>query len=150
MKHKNKKIKKDKNMKGNIMEEMITLCGDNCFACPRYLAKSEEELEKTAELWHRVGWRDRIVSAEEIRCTGCSSHKACTYHLVECIKKHGITKCNQCSCYPCEKINKMLERSKEYQKVCKVKCSKKEYQMLEEAFFRKESNLEKQCTQKET
>lgn len=49
------------------MEEKITLCGDNCIECPRYNAHSEEELRKVAELWHRVGWRDCIVSNEEIR-----------------------------------------------------------------------------------
>ena len=60
----------------------ITLCGDNCLECPRYLAKTEEELNNVAELWYRVGWRDTIVSHNEIRCTGCSSHKDCTYQLV--------------------------------------------------------------------
>ncbi len=60
------------------MEERITLCGDNCLECPRYNAHSEIELRKVAELWHRVGWRDTVVSNEEITCTGCSSHKTCT------------------------------------------------------------------------
>lgn len=54
------------------MEEKITLCGDNCIACPRYNAHSKEELEQVAKLWYRVGWRDRIVSADEIACGGCS------------------------------------------------------------------------------
>ena len=62
--------------------EKITLCGDNCCKCPRYLAKTNGELEKVAELWFRIGWRDRIVPIEEIRCTGCTSHKQCTYCLV--------------------------------------------------------------------
>ena len=35
--------------------EKITLCGDNCLECPRYLARSDSELEKVAELWFRVG-----------------------------------------------------------------------------------------------
>lgn len=37
------------------MEEKITLCGDNCIACPRYNAHSKEELRQVAELWYRVG-----------------------------------------------------------------------------------------------
>ena len=61
------------------MEERITLCGDNCIECPRYNAHSEAELRNVAELWYRVGWRDMVVSNEEITCTGCSSHKDCTY-----------------------------------------------------------------------
>ena len=41
------------------MEEKITLCGDNCIACPRYNAHSDEELSRVAELWYRVGRRVR-------------------------------------------------------------------------------------------
>ena len=77
--------------------EKITLCGDNCLECPRYLARTTSELEKVAELWFRVGWRDRIVPVDEIRCSGCTSHKQCTYHLVECTEENNVEKCNQCS-----------------------------------------------------
>lgn len=99
------------------MEEKITLCGGNCIECPRYNAHSDEELRNVAELWYRVGWRDHVVSNEEIRCEGCSSHKQCTYHLVECTKEHNVDKCNQCAEFPCEKISSMLERSKAYHKI---------------------------------
>ncbi len=91
------------------MKEKITLCGDNCIECPRYNAHTDEELKAVAELWYRVGWRDSIVSNEEIACTGCSSHKTCTYNLVECTKEHSVSKCNQCNEFPCEKINNMLK-----------------------------------------
>lgn len=125
------------------METKITLCGDNCIECPRYHAHSEEELRKVAELWYKVGWRDTIVSNEEIQCRGCSSHKQCTYHLVECTKEHKASKCNQCKAFPCEKIQNMLKRSAEYQKKCREVCTEKEYRMLEKAFFDKENNLKK-------
>ncbi len=125
------------------MEEMITLCGDNCIECPRYIAQTDEELRKVAELWYRVGWRDTIVSTDEIRCTGCSSHKQCTYHLVECTKEHNVSKCNQCSQFPCDKISDMLKCSEEYQEKCSEVCSKQEYEMLSKAFFDKENNLKK-------
>lgn len=125
------------------MEEKITLCGDNCIECPRYNAHSEQELNAVAELWYRVGWRDRILTNEEIQCTGCSSHKECTYQLVECTKLHNVEKCNQCKLFPCNKISDMLKRSREYQKKCKEICSAEEYAMLEKAFFDKENNLQK-------
>lgn len=125
------------------IQEKITLCGDNCIECPRYNAHSNEELRNVAELWHRVDWRDHIVSNEEIRCEGCSSHKTCTYHLVECTKEHNVEKCNQCAEFPCGKISSMLERSKAYQKRCKEVCSDAEYKMLSKAFFDKENNLKK-------
>ena len=72
------------------MTEKITLCGDNCNFCPRYNAKTEADLQKVAELWYRVGLRDCVVSNEEIKCTGCLSHKKCTYELVECTKNHNV------------------------------------------------------------
>ncbi len=125
------------------MNDKITLCGDNCFACPRYMAKSDEELKAVAELWRRVGWRDKEVPAEEMRCAGCSSHKQCTYHLVECVAEHKAQKCNQCSNYPCQKISDMLARSEQYQKKAKEVCSEAEYRQLESAFFDKKRNLEK-------
>ncbi len=125
------------------MKEKITLCGDNCVECPRYNAHSDEELTAVAELWYRVGWRTHVISNEEISCTGCSSHKECTYQLVECTKEHGVNKCNQCIEFPCVKINNMLERSAEYKRKCKEVCSQQEYAILEKAFFDKENNLKK-------
>lgn len=125
------------------MEEKITLCGDNCGECPRYHARSDEELKAAAELWYRVGWRTQVVSKEEIACGGCSSHKQCTYQLVECTKNHQVSKCNQCAKFPCGKIEDMLRRSAEYQRRCREVCSEQEYIALEKAFFNKESNLKK-------
>ena len=121
----------------------ITLCGDNCTECPRYKARTPEELKTVAELWYKVGFRDKIVSAEEIACKGCSSHKNCTYGLVECTKKHAVEKCNQCDNFPCEKINAMLSRSAENQVKCKEICTPEEYGKLHKAFFEKEKNLKK-------
>lgn len=123
------------------MSEMLTLCGDNCLECPRYNARTEEELRNTAELWYRIGWRDTMVSNEEIRCTGCSSHKNCTYHIVECTAAHGVDKCSKCGEFPCEKIRDMLRRSKEYRQKCRSICTDEEYSALEKAFFHKEENL---------
>lgn len=125
------------------MEEIITMCGDNCLACPRYLAHTDDELHAVAQLWHKVGWRDCVVTNDEIACAGCSSHKSCTYGLVECIRIHGVEKCNQCGEFPCGKINAMLERTAEYQRNCKKVCTAQEYAMLEKAFFSKEANLKK-------
>lgn len=121
--------------------EKITLCGDNCLYCPRYNAKTDDELAKTAELWYKVGWRNEVISNDEIKCDGCSSNKNCTYQLVECVKSHEVEKCSQCADFPCSKINDMLKRSDEYKKKCHEVCTEKEYSMLEKAFFNKEENL---------
>lgn len=123
--------------------EKITLCGDNCLECPRYLAKTNNDLKNIAALWYKIGWRDTIVSNDEIRCAGCSSHKKCTYKLIECINEKGVEKCNLCCDFPCQKIKDMLKRSNEYKNKCKEICTKEEYQMLEKSFFNKEENLKK-------
>ncbi len=125
------------------MKEKITLCGDNCIECPRYNAHTNEELKAVAELWYRVGWINSIVSNEETVCTGCSSHKTCTYNLVECTKQHSVSKCNQCNEFPCGKINNMLKRSAQYKEKCKEVCTEQEYDILCKAFFEKERNLNK-------
>lgn len=117
------------------MEDLITLCGDNCIHCPRYNAHSDAELQKVAELWYRAGWRDTVVSKEEIQCAGCSSHKQCTYHLVQCTEEHHVQKCNQCKQFPCDKITEMLQKSEEYQRTCRKVCSEEEYYVLEKAFL---------------
>lgn len=123
--------------------EKITLCGDDCLSCPRYSARTREEREKVAELWYRTGMRDRIVPPEEMACTGCSSHKQCTYGLVDCTRAQGVEKCNQCGEFPCEKLAAMLERSKRTQETCRAVCTPEEYAALERAFFHKEENLRK-------
>ena len=128
---------------GGIMDEKLTLCGDNCIKCPRYNAHTAEDLKAVAELWYKIGWRSCVVSNKEIACEGCSIHKQCTYQLVECVKEHGVNKCNQCNEYPCTKISDMLKRSAEYERKCKEVCSAAEYLTLKKAFFNKESNLKK-------
>ena len=122
--------------------EKITLCGDDCMQCPRYLAKSEEELDRVAALWYKIGMSDRVLSHEEIRCMGCTSRKTCTYHLKDCTMKHHVEKCNQCSAFPCEKIETMLNRSKAYQKTCLERCTEKEYEAISGAFFHTMENLQ--------
>ena len=125
------------------MDEKITLCGDDCAKCPRYTARTEPELRAAAELWYKVGWRDRVLSDPEIACSGCSPVKPCTYQLVECTQEHRVSKCRHCVEFPCGKIQNMLKRSEAYETKCREVCSKQEYDILESAFFNKERNLKK-------
>lgn len=123
--------------------EKITLCGDDCYSCPRYNAHTRQEQERVAELWYRSGMRDSIPPPEEMACTGCSSHKSCTYGLVDCTRAHGVEKCSQCASFPCEKLRAMLEKSGKIQEICRAVCTPKEYAALEKPFFHKEENLKK-------
>lgn len=119
----------------------ITLCGDDCSKCPRYLAQTESELKAVAELWHRIGWRNTVVSVDEIRCNGCSADKKCTYGLVDCTKTHKVERCSQCVNFPCDTIKDMLRRSEEYRKICLKVCTDEEYSQISGAFFNKFENM---------
>lgn len=119
----------------------ITPCGDDCLQCPRYLARTEDELRALAELWHRVGWRESPPPPEEMRCGGCSSHRACAYGLTDCLAAHGKESCAQCGEFPCKRIRGLLEQSKAGQARCRAACTPQEYARLERAFFHKEENL---------
>ena len=123
---------------------IFSVCGDDCSVCPRFLAKSEEELKQTAEFWHKVGWRESIVSNEEIKCSGCGSNKNCSFNLLYCTKEHGVKKCSDCPQFKCEKLKntykQSFEKMQQCQKVCK---SKEEFEMLVRAFYQKEQNMKK-------
>ena len=62
-------------MKKIPTRRIIAACGNDCSACHRYVGvsyeKTEEELHHTAEQWDKIGYRDHVVSNEEIACTGC-------------------------------------------------------------------------------
>ena len=123
------------------MEHKIGLCGDDCNICPRYTAQTNEELQSVAELFYRVGYADIVVSPEVIKCMGCSGDKLCEYGLLDCLNEHNIQKCNQCSDFPCDKIDSMLKKSKLYEQRCRKFCSDSEFLILKKAFFEKEANL---------
>ena len=77
-------------------EPIISVCGDDCAVCPRFLARTEEELHETALFWYRAGWRDRVVGNGEIRCTGCGCRPTCSFMLLPCTRDHGVSACRDC------------------------------------------------------
>lgn len=123
-------------------EPIFSVCGDDCAVCPRYLAKTEEELRETAVFWQKAGWRDHVVGNEEIRCRGCGTRGTCAFMLLPCVRQHQVSRCKDCAEYPCAKIEDMLSRSREKQKSCRAACdSDAEYRMLCRAFYEKGENL---------
>ena len=134
--------KKSKKM---IEEKIIAACGNDCAACPRYNAypyeKTDEELHHTAELWMKIGYRDHVVSNEEIACYGCKPENWCRYRVIKCCEDHGIKTCAECSGYPCDNIKECFEVTKTFEPMCRKVCTDDEYKILEKAFFEKEKNL---------
>lgn len=126
------------------MEEsrIISACGNDCKACPRYaIGKINEDLLKTAELWYRIGYRDRVVSVEEISCHGCKPENWCRYNVVKCCAEKRISNCGECAEYPCDNIKKCFEVTKSFEPKCREVCTEAEYRQIEKAFFNKEQNL---------
>ena len=126
-------------------DQIIAACGNDCSACPRYTAppfeKSEEELRHTAELWMKIGYRNRIVSAGEISCTGCKPENWCRYQVVKCCADKGIQTCVACSLYPCEKMTECFSVTMSFEPRCRQICTDSEYAQLKKAFFEKKANL---------
>lgn len=121
---------------------IISVCGDDCAVCPRYLAQTEEELHETAVFWYKAGWRDHVVSNEEIKCTGCGSRRECSFKLLTCTKEHGVGKCSECPDFQCEKVKSIFVSMEKSMSKCRMACdSEVEFNMLVRAFFEKEKNM---------
>ena len=131
--------------KNAVIETIIAACGNDCAVCPRYTAhpyeKSDEELHRTAELWMKIGYRDHVVSNEEIACHGCKPENWCRYQVVKCCEDRGIKTCGECSEYPCDNIKECFAVTKSFEPMCRQVCTDDEYKRLEKAFFEKEKNL---------
>lgn len=131
------------------MDRMIAACGNDCSACPRYVShpyeKTPEELRRTAELWMKIGYRDRIVTNEEIACTGCRPENWCRYQAVTCCEEKGIPNCALCEAYPCAGMKACFEITASFEPRCRLVCTEEEYSRLKRAFFEKEQNLERIC-----
>lgn len=130
------------------MDKIIASCGNDCSACPRYVkhlyGKTGEELRHTAELWLKIGYRDHIVSNEEIACTGCKPENWCRYNIVKCCDEQNIPTCAQCGAYPCEKLSECFTVTKSFEPICRKVCTDEEFEQLRRAFFEKAENLDKQ------
>ncbi len=128
------------------MEKVLASCGNDCLSCPRYIAstkeKTGEELRHTAELWLKIGYRDRIVSNEEISCKGCRPENWCRYRVVKCCGEKGIKNCSECPDYPCDNLKRCFAVTKSFEPKCREVCTNEEYEKLKKAFFKKEENLQ--------
>ena len=127
------------------MQKIIAACGNDCSACPRYVAppyeKTDEELRHTAELWLKIGYRDRLVSNEEISCIGCRPENWCRYRVIKCCDDKGIRNCSECADFPCDNMRECFAVTKYFEPKCKEVCTDSEYDQLKKAFFEKEENL---------
>lgn len=123
-------------------DKIIAACGNDCAACPRHLPKSEEQLRQTAELWHSIGYRDRVVSTAEIGCTGCKADNWCRYGIVKCAAARGMVHCGKCPDYPCPEIEACFAATEGFRPACLAACDADQWRDLQAAFFEKKRNLD--------
>ena len=130
---------------GMNTKRVIAACGNDCSVCPRYVAhpyeKTRDELRHTAELWMQIGYRDHVVSEEEISCAGCRPENWCRYHAVKCCRDKGIESCAECGAFPCANMDECFRVTKSFEPKCRRVCTEQEYDQLRRAFFEKEKNL---------
>ena len=127
-----------------MKELIISVCGDVCSECPRYKATKNDridELEKVAQLWYTMGFRDRVVNIEEIKCTGCNKKPNCIYGLTTCEHLVEIDNCGECELFPCPKFDEVFKKTDKGDEVCKLNCSVDDYAVLKNAFFSKKEIL---------
>ena len=127
--------------------KIIAACGNDCASCPRYnvapFEKTSEQLHETAVLWKKIGYRDHVVTNEEISCSGCKPENWCRFKIVSCVSSRGISNCGECNEYPCDNFRSCLEVTSSFGPACRKACTDSEYDVLSKAFFHKEENLKK-------
>ena len=125
--------------------KIIAACGNDCSVCPRYNApgfeKTADQLHETALLWHKIGYRDKVVSNEEISCSGCRPENWCRYGIAACCAQKGVIDCGKCPEFPCETFKECIKVTASFIPACKKACTEEEFLMMSKAFFEKEKNL---------
>ncbi|MDM7991851.1 MAG: DUF3795 domain-containing protein [Candidatus Fermentibacter sp.] len=125
---------------------MIGVCGDDCGACPRFLATASGDpaaLEKVRDLWVRIGLRETGFPVEDMACRGCRSSSRCAWPLVrDCAFSRGIPDCGRCGGFPCGRLEAVFEASEELAARIASCCSQTERDALTGAFMKKRLNLE--------
>ena len=125
--------------------EHLAFCGDDCSICPRYTATQGGDiagLRKAAEIWYAMGVRDVIKSPEDMFCHGCLTIAKCTYGIRECAQGKGVDNCGRCDDYPCDRVQQAFEKTKGYELICQARCAQEDYNLLQEAFFKKKEKLD--------
>lgn len=135
-------LKKIDELKNKNPSPIISCCGDDCSICPRFLAETEDELRQTAELWYRAGWRDHVVSNEEINCTGCGSGPTCGFKILPCKKEKNVSDCKNCRDYICSNLRNLFRNSDKKEASLKKICGDELFRPIAKSFYEKEFNLE--------
>ncbi len=92
--------------------QMTAPCGLDCFNCPMYLARENQELRTS--LSKKLG-----IPVEKAVCEGCRNEKGTIAFLgmsepcnvFKCIDKKDIMFCCDCSDFPCDHLHPYADRA---------------------------------------
>ena len=98
------------------MSEMTAVCGLLCNECGAFIATSNDDDERRAEvaqLWSKQYNQD--IKPEDINCDGCTSDsdllfghcKVC--EIRKCGKEKAVVNCAYCDEYACEKLEGLFK-----------------------------------------
>jgi hypothetical protein len=124
----------------------LGVCGDRCDLCPRYIATKNQNValfHKIKNIYAKVGIREGNIPIHSLMCFGCSPRNRCSYSsLMSCANEKKINNCGECSGYPCEKMNKVFKETETLRNKFINCCSKEDFAIFDQAFFRKKEYLD--------
>jgi hypothetical protein len=98
--------------------QMIAVCGIECFKCDILQASSDPKMARYIADWFKKE-RNQVVKLEDIHCAGCKSDR--TKHWVAdcwilkcCVDDKGLEFCNECNEFPCVKLVEWSKTDKGY------------------------------------
>ncbi|MBN2417135.1 DUF3795 domain-containing protein [bacterium] len=98
------------------MNQIISYCGISCSECGAYIATSENDDAKRAEVaasWSKMYGAD--IAPEEINCSGCSKKSGPHFQhclvceIRNCALARGVVTCGQCPDYICTALSRFFE-----------------------------------------
>ncbi len=123
----------------------LGMCGDRCDICPRYVATATDDavlFERIMRIYVKAGLRQENTPLDSLQCSGCSPDNKCAYSVVrDCALAKKVSNCGECSGYPCDAINTVLQKTGEARKRFEQVCNKAEFDLFDRAFFRKKEYL---------
>jgi hypothetical protein len=101
------------------MESLIAACGIDCLTCPAFIATKKNDAEEKKEIAVLWSTESLVFEPEDIHCDGCGSlsGKIMDFCRVcdvrRCSMALNLRTCAGCEGYPCDKLNRVWERSPE-------------------------------------
>ncbi len=96
-------------MKEEQGEHQVAICGLYCGACTLYRARNDGLQDRLKEVYDVLSKREP-VKMEELYCDGCLAGERLSPYCRTCeiracvASKQGVTRCSDCSDFPCAKI----------------------------------------------